>query len=184
MDIFQASISMWSKVSDSTVNNQIAYFMTQSASLQLLDLPSFSQDTKVDTKVRSTQFCNWSIAHELSCRLAWIYSIMWTLVEKKSKLVSEWLNRKSLSTKKPFPNGPRRRPHQEQNLSYMVEPCFWMTKIMSFATNCFLKNKLPYQRISSKDVWLILMLWWFRAINKLKFALNQNCMYSIQGVNP
>ena len=58
MDIFQASISMWSKVSDSTVNNQIAYFMTQSASLQLLDLPSFSQDTKVDTKVRSTQFCN------------------------------------------------------------------------------------------------------------------------------
>ena len=49
---FQASISMWSKESDSTVNNKIAYFMTQSASLQLLDLPAFVQDTQVDTKVR------------------------------------------------------------------------------------------------------------------------------------
>ena len=43
---------MWSKESDSTVNNKIAYFMTQSASLQLLDLPAFVQDTQVDTKVR------------------------------------------------------------------------------------------------------------------------------------
>lgn len=43
---------MWSKESDSTVNNKIAYFMTQSASLQLLDLPAFVQDTQVDTKVK------------------------------------------------------------------------------------------------------------------------------------
>ena len=43
---------MWSKESDSTVNNKLAYFMTQSASLQLLDLPAFVQDTQVDTKVK------------------------------------------------------------------------------------------------------------------------------------
>ena len=43
---------MWSKESDSTVNNKIAYFMIQSASLQLLDFPAFVQDTQVDTKVR------------------------------------------------------------------------------------------------------------------------------------
>ena len=50
---------MWSKESDSTVNNKIAYFMTQSASLQLLDLPAFVQDTQVDTKVRKNilYFC-------------------------------------------------------------------------------------------------------------------------------
>ena len=49
---------MWSKESDSTVNNKIAYFMTQSASLQLLDLPAFVQDTQVDTKVRKKHSFN------------------------------------------------------------------------------------------------------------------------------
>ena len=81
---------MWSKESDSTVNNKIAYFMTQSVSLQLLDLPAFVQDTQVDTKVRKKHSFNLlELNFDFFCRLAWIYLIMWTLVVRKSKLVSE-----------------------------------------------------------------------------------------------
>ena len=81
---------MWSKESDSTVNNKIAYFMTQSASLQLLDLPAFVQDTQVDTKVRKNILLFvLELNFDFFCRLAWIYLIMWTLVVRKSKLVSE-----------------------------------------------------------------------------------------------
>ena len=81
---------MWSKESDSTVNNKIAYFMTQSASLQLLDLPAFVQDTQVDTKVRKNILLFvLELNSDFFYRLAWIYLIMWTLVVRKSKLVSE-----------------------------------------------------------------------------------------------
>ena len=81
---------MWSKESDSTVNNKIAYFMTQSASLQLLDLPAFVQDTQVDTKVRKNILLFvLELNFDFFYRLAWIYLIMWTLVVRKSKLVSE-----------------------------------------------------------------------------------------------
>ena len=82
---------MWSKESDSTVNNKLAYFMTQSASLQLLDLPAFVQDTQVDTKVREKTiiYICVELNFDFFYRSVWICLIMWTLVGTKSKLVSE-----------------------------------------------------------------------------------------------
>ncbi len=52
----QAKVSMWSKTSESMVENSLAYALTQGTSLSLLNLPAFTQDTTFNTKVYNQNF--------------------------------------------------------------------------------------------------------------------------------
>ena len=97
---FQATISLWSKQSDSVVENSLVYLMNQNAALNFLKLPTFSQDTVVHTNVSKSN-------SHLSTAVAWrekkfkhfafnqyFYLVLGVLKSKISKKFGEGFLRK------------------------------------------------------------------------------------------